>query len=105
MRCGIVDLAGQAKGESSGCDFEDGHGQSRQGPHQARRGVGDAPTRLDQQAGSKTGAWEDSQGTAGAVQIDIGVLLRLASSGAGVQLEDVVAMTKAPLTSGLSSAV
>jgi hypothetical protein len=33
----------------------------------------------------------------GAIQVDIGVLLRLASR-AGIQLEDVVAMTRAQLT-------
>lgn len=103
VRRGIVDLAGQANGESSGSGCGNAHVQSRQGPHQAGKGASDAPTWSDQQAGSETGVWEHSQGTAGAVQIDIEVLLKLASR-AGVQLKDMVAMTRAPLTSGLSSA-
>jgi hypothetical protein len=46
---------------------------------------------------------ENGEAAGGAVQVDIGVLLGLASK-AGIQLDNVVAMTGARLTSGLSPA-
>jgi hypothetical protein len=99
-RRGTMDLAGQADSESSGGIFVETHGQTGQRPQGLEAGGCEAPP-YREQAGSGPGMREGSRTACdGAVKVDIGVLLELAYR-AGVQLEDVVAMTGAQLTSGL----
>jgi hypothetical protein len=100
-RPGATALAGPADAKSSGGIFVGARGQTGQRPQSPEARMCVAPPRQDQQAGfgpvMKKGSGDAFDG---AVEVNIGVLLELAS-GAGIHLEDVVAMTRAQLTPGL----
>jgi hypothetical protein len=96
---GTGDLAVQARGESSNGVFVETHGQTGQEPYRSGVGACDA-SGWDGRIGLGSGMREeDKDAVNGAVEVDVGILLELASR-AGIQLEDVVAMTRAQLTLG-----
>jgi hypothetical protein len=100
MRRGTGDLAVQARGESSGSVFVKTHGQTGQQHYQPGAGACDARLGWDGQIRLGSGIREEGKDAFnGVVEVDVGVLLELASR-AGVQLEDVEAMTRAQLTLG-----
>jgi hypothetical protein len=101
MRRGTGDVVAQARGESTGGTFVETHGQTGRKPYQSGAGTGDARLGWDGRVGlGSEMREEDGDAFNGAVEVDVGVLLELASR-AGIQLEDVVAMTRAQLTLGL----
>jgi hypothetical protein len=100
IRRGTGALAVQARGESSGGVFVETHGQTGQEPYRSGTGACDAQLSWDGQIGlGSRMREEDKDAGNGAVEVGVGVMLELASR-AGVQLEDVVAMTRAQLTLG-----
>jgi hypothetical protein len=97
-RRGMEDLAVKAKGESSSGVFVETHGQTRHEPYWSETGACDVRLNWTGQVGLGSRMREEDEDAVNeAVEVDVGVLLELASRAG-----DVVAMTGAQLTLGVT---